>query len=145
MASLRRQKVMDNYLDPRVFFKARQDGKRREQFQPEEGPAYQKLRPDMIYALLDRSLKTPSSAREPTVSSPRRTTVISARDLLERMSNKVWTCRATAHEGGIGDANRKADPYTHFTIELDSSSPDTFHVRCHELKKGGLLVFQVTY
>jgi len=137
MASLRRQRVIENYLDPSVYFKARKDGRRREQFQPEKGNVYQKLRPDMVYALLDRSLKTPSSSWMPNV--------ISARDLLERMSNTTWTCRATAHEGGIGDAKRRPDPYLHFTVELDSSAPSAFHVRCHELEGGGLLVFQVTF
>jgi len=132
MASNRRFKVLENFLHPSAFF--RNEG--REQFQPEDGRAYQKLRSDVIYSLLERSDKMHNAAGLPNA--------VSARQLLERMSDATWTCTATAHEGGIGDANRKADPYLHFNINF-KAAPKAYHVRCHELRQGGLLVFQVTY
>jgi hypothetical protein len=136
MASLRRQKVLDNYLDPTAFFPPRKDGSRNEQFQPETGNVYQKLREDVIYSLLERSDKmhTTSVSRN----------VVAARALLERMSGEAWTCTATAHEGGKGDGARKPDPYLHFNVKF-KAAPNSYHVRCHELDQGGLLVFQVTY
>ena len=136
MASNRRQSVLDNYVDPSLFFKPRKDGKRREQYQPESGNVYQKLRADVIYGLLD-------GAGKMHLTSVSRN-VISARTLLERMSREPWTCTATAHEGGKGDANRRPDPYLHFNVNFHEE-PCAYHVRCHELKIGGLLVFQVTH
>ena len=136
MGSIRRHKVLENYEDPHLFFKPRKDGRRREQFQPEAGNVYQKLREDVIYSLLERADKM-------HVTSVSRN-VIQARALLERMSNERWTCTATAHEGGMGDAARRPDPYLHFNVNFESA-PAAYHVRCHELEQGGLLVSQVTY
>lgn len=132
MASQRRIKVLENYLEPDAF--SGRVGQR--QFQPRDGAAYQKLRSDMIYVLLERSDKMHNAASMPNLISPRK--------LLERMSNEAWTCAATAHEGGIGDAQRAPDPYLHFNIKF-RAKPHSYHVRCHELKQGGLLVFQVSY
>jgi hypothetical protein len=69
--------------------------------------------------------------------------VISARTLLERMSHGPWQCRATAHEGGH-PSNPNADPYLHFNVRLVREKR-TYHVRCHEHRLGGVVVFQVTY
>jgi hypothetical protein len=136
MASARRQSVVGNYVDPNLFFKPRKDGMRRDQFQPETGSVYQKLRPEVIYSLLNRAGKM-------HLTSVSRN-VVSARSLLERMSNEEWTCTATAHEGGKGDASRRPDPYLHFNVNFQAD-PTAYHVRCHELQLGGLLVFQVTF
>ena len=137
MASDRRAKVLANFLEPSVFF----NDSTRKQFPSAqhqgllEGSTYQKLRPDMIYILLNRSDKMHNAASLPNL--------VSARALLERMSVSTWTCTATAHEGGIGDAKRAPDPYLHFNINF-KKRPTAYHVRCRELEKGGLLVFQVT-
>ncbi len=136
MASIRRRKVLENYLDPTGFFPLRKDGRRNEQFQPEVGKIYQKLREDVIYSLLERADKM-------HLTSVSRN-VISARALLERMSGEGWTCTASAHEGGKGDGVRRPDPYLHFNVNF-KFAPCAYHVRCRELDKGGLLVFQVTY
>lgn len=135
MSSIRRQKVLEKYVEPNLFFKPRKDGKRREQFQPETGNVYQKLQQEIIYSLLD-------AAGKMHLSSISRN-VVSARALLERMSDEPWTCTATAHEGGIGDGNRPPDRYVHFNVNF-RTDPSAYHVRCHELVQGGLLVFQVT-
>ncbi|RZF31738.1 hypothetical protein EVC45_01355 [Paraburkholderia sp. UYCP14C] len=138
MASERRNKVLEQYLEPSVFF----NDESRKQFPSakhlplEGGPSYQKLRPDMIYSLLSRSDKMHNAANLPNI--------VSAHALLERMSGSTWTCTATAHEGGLGNATRKPDPYIHFNVNF-KRAPKTYHVRCRELEKGGLLVFQVTY
>jgi hypothetical protein len=138
VASDRRVKVLENFLEPSVFF----NNETRKQFPSAKhlplvkGPSYQKLRPDMIYTLLNRSDKMHNAANLPNL--------VSARTVLERMSGSTWTCTATAHEGGLGDAKRAPDPYLHFNINF-RQQPTAYHVRCRELEKGGLLVFQVTY
>lgn len=133
MASTRRFKVIDNYRDPEGFH----DNKLvTEQFQPATGTAYEKLTPETICDLLSRSDKMFNALCDPKI--------IPARSLLERMSNSHWTCTATAHEKGKGD---RPDPYLHFNIwfQRDHGQPQAYHVRCHEIKRGGLYVFQVTF
>lgn len=132
MGSSRRDKVLGKYLHPSDFFKS----DTRRQFQDKEGTAYEKLQPETVYLLLERSDKMHNAANLPNL--------ISARQLLERMSNMQWTCTATAHEGGFGDAKRKPDPYLHFNINFEKK-PTAYHVRCRELPQGGLLVFQVAF
>jgi hypothetical protein len=133
MASQRRFKVLENYREPAGFHP-----RRRDQFQPPSGAVYQKLRPDVIFDLLDRSISNRNPAQKPNVLPPRR--------LLERMSDEPWTCTATAHEGGMG-GGRGADPYLHFNIwfERAGGQAQHYHVRCHERDQGGLYVFQVTF
>jgi len=133
MASQRRFKVLENYRDPDGFHP-----RRRDQFQPDAGNVYQKLRPSAICDLMERAGKSHNAAGLGNVVPPSQ--------LYERMSNEAWTCTATAHEGGIG-GGRGADPYLHFNIwfERHAGRPQHYHVRCHEFEQGGLYVFQVTF
>ncbi|GAP35593.1 hypothetical protein ISF6_1366 [Piscinibacter sakaiensis] len=68
---------------------------------------------------------------------------LSARALLELMSEGPWQCRATAHEGGHPN-DPDPDPYLHFNIRI-LRQERTYHVRCHEHRLGGVVVFQVTF
>ena len=124
MSSQRRFKVVENFVDGG-------------QFQPENG-GYVQLDPETIYDLLDSADKHHNAT-----DAPNR---ISARALLERMSQESWECTATAHEGGRpGMRPRPNDPYLHFNIWFNRGHPRHYHVRCRELQQGGLLVFQVTW
>ena len=139
MASLRRFKVIDNYREPLGFRYTRKPVRR--PGEPEFEPRYQRLTPEVICDLLERSDKMWNGAALPNV--------IPARQLLERMSSVEWTCTATAHEGGREQprGGRANDPYLHFNIwfEKDGQQPQHYHVRCHEIAQGGLYVFQVTF
>ena len=125
MASQRRAAILENYLTTG-------------QNPPAAERRYSKLSPEGVYALLD-------SAGKMHVNGATRNTV-SARALLELMSEGHWQCRATAHEGGHPN-DQAADPYLHFNIwfERAQGRPQHYHVRCHERQRGGSYVFQVTF
>ena len=122
MASQRRAAILENYLTTG-------------QNPPAAERRYSKLSPEGVYALLD-------SAGKMHVNGATRNTV-SARALLELMSEGHWQCRATAHEGGHPN-DQAADPYLHFNIRIVKERR-TYHVRCHEHSLGGVVVFQVTF
>lgn len=122
MASQRRAKVLQNY-------------ELTEQNPPAPDRRYAKLSPEGVYSLLE-------SAGKMHVNGTTRNSV-SARALLELMSEGHWQCRATAHEGGHPN-DPKSDPYLHFNIRIVRERR-TYHVRCHEHALGGVLVFQVTF
>ncbi len=63
-----------------------------------------------------------------------------ARQVLDRMetSKGKWYIRATAHQGGMGDA-RGADANLHITLEAGGIA---YHLRCKELPQ--LHVIQIT-
>ena len=122
MASHRRAKVLANY-------------EMTGQNPPAEDRRYAKLSPEGVFSLLD-------SAGKMHVNNATRNT-ISARALIEKMSEGRWQCRATAHEGGHpNDPN--SDLYLHFNIRIVKEER-TYHVRCHEHSLGGVNVFQVTF
>ncbi len=122
MASQRRAKVLQNYISTG-------------QNPPARDRRYARLSPEGVYTLLD-------SAGKIHVNGATRNT-ISARALLERMSEGPWQCRATAHEGGHPN-DTAPDPYLHFNIRIVRERR-TYHVRCHEHAMGGIVVFQVTF
>jgi hypothetical protein len=122
VASLRKAAVMANYDETR-------------QNPPSAERAYAKLSPEGIYSLLDSAGKMHLHAASRNV--------ISARSLLEKMSQGRWQCRATAHEGGH-PKDPRADPYLHFNIKIVAENR-SYHVRCHENGLGQVVVFQVTY
>ena len=43
------------------------------------------------------------------------------------MSQKKWSIAATAHEGGLGNAQRQIDPVLHITLRIVSQA---YHLRC---------------
>jgi len=122
MASQRRAKVLENYEST-------------VQNPPARDRRYAKLSPESVYTLLE-------SAGKMHVNGATRNT-ISARTLLERMSEERWQIRATAHEGGHPN-DPASDPYLHFNIRIVRERR-TYHVRCHEHALGGVVVFQVTF
>ncbi|MBL8350415.1 MAG: hypothetical protein JNL87_08855 [Burkholderiaceae bacterium] len=131
MASLRRFAVLSHFVEIHIFDEWHPDSasRRPRPFQDE----FQQLTPEVIYDLLDSADKMHNAAGL--------SNIVSARSLLERMSREQWTCRGSAHEGGR--EGRRQDPYLHFDVNFHRP-PKACHVRCRELKTGGLLVFQVT-
>jgi hypothetical protein len=122
MASQRRAKVLANYQPTG-------------QNPPVAERRYAKLNAEGVYSLLESAGKMHVHRASGFV--------ISARALLERMSEGAWQCRATAHEGGHPN-DPHADPYLHFNIRIVAEKR-TYHVRCHENGLGQVVVFQVTY
>jgi hypothetical protein len=122
MASLRRAKVLGNY-------------EMTGQGPPAQDRKYAKLSPEGIYSLLEAAGKMHVNNSIPNT--------VSARTLLERMSEGHWQCRATAHEGGRPN-DPAPDPYLHFNIYIVRERR-TYHVRCHAHALGGVVVFLVKF
>ena len=76
---------------------------------------YQKISPEMVYDLLEN------------VTNNHNNTKINAKQLLEHMSKYKWSISGTAHEGGLGNAQRKPDPVLHITLRLKMGE---YHLRC---------------
>ena len=82
---------------------------------------YQKMSPEMVYDLLENVTNNHNNAK------------IKAKQLLKHMSEYEWFISGTAHEGGLGDAQRKPDPVLHITLSVDRIGG--CHLRCRVPKQ----------
>ena len=103
--------------------------------------AYAKLTLDDVFRLLDAASGSAKQA---------------ASELKALMSNSPWNLTATLHEGGKGGIGRPPDEQLHFNINILGLAEDkkrgivgvkknSFHIRCKELPRGGVVVFSITH